>query len=348
MLFNQKNIALYVFALSLVAVASYVATKFKSPFEEGKDEYALIKKYLLNDSPLHGYSRPKIWIHTKFEYNSRIWASFQDRSSTNLNQPYLHLTIKSILDQCSDDFHICLIDDDSFSKLIPSWDVDFAYVAEPMKSWIRTIGLAELVYYYGGMVVPNSFLCFESLKETFRYATSNDRPFVCESVNRNVNLAKQGDRRLAFLPSTYFMGANKNDPVLLDLVKFMKTRVQMPHFSGDRNFLGEVEYWCLDKIDEGAMNLLGGDIVGVKTAKKKPVLLDNLMEEEYLPLTEHCVGIYIPSEEILERTKYQWFAIMSTRDILDANFILSKYMKVAMVNGARDHLPKKVRKAIAI
>ena len=348
MLFNQKNIAMYVFAISLIAISSYVASKFKNPFEEGKDEYALIKKYLLNDSPLHGYSRPKIWIHTKFEYNSRVWASFQDRSSYHLNQPYIHLTIKSIIDQCSDDFHICLIDDDSFSKLIPSWDIDLESMAEPAKSWIRSIGMAELVYYYGGMVVSNTFLCFESLKETFLFATSNDRPFVCESVNRNVNLAKQGDRRLAFLPSLYFMGANKNDPVVLEMVKTMKRCIQKPHFSAERDFLGEIEYWCLGKIDEGAMNLLGGEIVGVKTAKKKPILLDNLMEEEYLKLSEHCVGIYVPDQEILGRTKYQWFAVMTTQDILDSNFILSKYMKVAMVNGAKDQLPKKMRKAISI
>lgn len=339
---------MYVFALSLIAVSSYVATKFKDPFGENKDEYALIKKYLLNDSPLQGYGKPKIWIHTKFEYNSRMWASFQDRSSYHLNQPYIHLTIKSIIDQCSDDFHICLVDDDSFSKLIPSWDIDLMTVAEPAKSRIRAIGMAELVYYYGGMVVPNSFLCFDSLKETFLFATSNDRPFVCESTNRRTNLAKQGDRRLAFLPSLYFMGANKNNQVLLDMIKFMKQRIQTPHFSADRDFLGEVEYWCLAKIDEGAMNLLGGEIVGVKTAKKKPILLENLMEEEYLPLSCHCVGVYVPDQEILERTKYQWFAIMSTQDILDSRFILSKYMKVAMVNGAKDHLPKKVRKAIAI
>lgn len=100
MLFSQKNVVYYIFAVSLVAVASYVATKFKSPFDENKDEYDLIKKYLLNDSPLEGYGKPKIWIHSKFEYNSRVWSSFHGRSSYNLNQPYIHLTIKSIIDHC--------------------------------------------------------------------------------------------------------------------------------------------------------------------------------------------------------------------------------------------------------
>ena len=96
------------------------------------------------------------------------------------------------------------------------------------------------------------------------------------------------------------------------------------------------------------MNLLGGEIVGVKTVKKKPVLLENLMEEEYLPLSQHCVGVYIPDQEILERTKFQWFAVMSTRDILNANLVLSKYLKVAMVNGAKSEYPDQIRKAISV
>jgi len=347
-MFSQKNVAYYALTISLVALASYVATKFKSPFEENKDEYSLIRKYLLNDSPLEGYSKPKIWIHTKFEYNSRVWSSFHGRSSRDLNQPYLHVTIRSIIDQCGDDFHVCLIDDDTFSKLIPSWDVDMHSLAEPVKSWIRMIGLCELVYYYGGMVVPNSFLCFANLSHMYSQATANNRPFVCESVNRNVNLIKQGDRRLAFLPSLYFMGANKNNETVLELVKFMKSRMQMPHFSADRDFLGEVEYWCLDRIDYGHMNLVGGEVIGVKTDKKKPVLVDHLMEEDYLPLSNQCVGVYIPEDEILARTKYQWFAVMPTRQILESNFILSKYMRIAMLHGAKDHIPMRARKALSI
>jgi hypothetical protein len=191
MLFDQKNMVYYVFAISLVVVVSYVATKFKTPFEESKDEYELIKQYLLNDSPLEGYKKPKIWIHTKYEYNSRLWSSFHGRSSYDLNQPYIHLTIKSIIDQCGDDFQVCLIDDDTFSKLIPSWDIDLHLVAEPMKSWIRSIGLAELVYYYGGMIVPNSFVCFSSLIGVYLNGTAGDRPFVVEKINQKVSSSKE-------------------------------------------------------------------------------------------------------------------------------------------------------------
>ena len=360
MFFNSKNIYLYVFALSLVAVASYVGNKFKAQFQD-KDEYDLVRQYLLNESPLYGNNKPKIWIHTKYEYNARVWKSFQSRSSMDLNQPYIHMTIKSIVDHCGDDFHICLIDDNTFSKLIPSWDADLTTLAEPFKSRARQIGLTELVYYYGGMVLPNSFLCMKPLYDFYLDATSMDKPFVCEGINRTVNNVKQArSGRLAFLPELRIFGANKNDPTIKDLVKYLKQKIQVPHFSNESDLLGEDGYWCLDQVEAEKINLVGGEVVGVKTkgrtstsrnttgVSSKPILLENLMEEEYLDLSPHCVGITIPDEDILSRTKYQWFAAMDVRDLLEGGSILSKYARAAIVSGNREHLPERVRKAIAI
>lgn len=348
MLFNSKNIYLYVFALSLVAVASYVGNKFKAQFQD-KDEYDLVRQYLLNESPLYGNNKPKIWIHTKYEYNARVWKSFQSRSSMDLNQPYIHLTIKSIVDHCGDDFHVCLIDDNTFSKLIPSWDINLTALAEPFKSRARQIGLAELVYYYGGMVLPNSFLCMKPLREFYLDATANDKAFVCEGVNRTANISRQKTNgRLAFLPDLRIFGGNKNDPTIKDLVKYLKQQIQVPHFSSDWELLGEDGYWCLDQVELDKMNLIAGEIIGVKTQNKKPILLENLLEEEYLNLSSNCVGIAIPSEEVLARTKYQWVAAMDVKDFLDGGSILSKYARVAVLSGNREHLPERVRNAISI
>jgi len=348
MLFDSKNVYLYVFALSLVAVASYVGNKFKSQFED-RDEYDLVRKYLLNESPLYGNNKPKIWIHTKYEYNARVWKSFHSRSSMDLNQPYIHLTIKSIVDHCGDDFHICLIDDNTFSKLIPSWDVNLSLIAEPFKSRIRQIGLTELVYYYGGMVLPNSFLCMKPLKDFYLDATASDKPFICEAVNRTANITRQGQLgRLAFLPDLRIFGANKNDPTIKELIKRLKQKIQVPHFSGDLELLGEDGYWCMDQVELDKMNLVGGEVVGVKTRCRKPILIENLLEDDYLKLSPHCVGIAIPDEEVLARTKYQWFAAMDTRSILEGESILAKYAKAAILSGNKEYLPERVRTAIAI
>jgi len=331
-LLSSKNIYYYVFVFSMILASAYVGTRFNDAFKP-QDEYELIKNYLLNDSPLYGFNRPKIWIHTKYEYNARRWKSFQSRSSYDLNQPYLHLTIKSIIDHCGDDFHICLIDDNTFSKLIPSWEIDLSTVAEPMKTQLREVGMAELVYYYGGLVLPNSFLCLRPLRSFYDTGISGNRPFVCEQINHSVQIGKQ-PHRYAFLPNTYILGAPKNDPAVKELIVYLKRRNQTPHFSSDRDFLGDTSQWCMEAIAVQKMNLVGGEWVGVKSNRKTPILVDHLMEEQELDIPENCVGIYIPEPEILTRKKYQWFAVYPTAELLDTHMAITKYMKRALLDGS--------------
>jgi hypothetical protein len=340
----------YLGAIGVVMVASYIGNKFRANFEEKNDEYEMIRKYLLNDSPLDGYTKnkPILWIHSKFEYNARVWASFGSRSSTDLNQPYIYGTIQSIIRHCGDHFQICLINDESFSKLLPSWDIELGHVADPMRDQYRAIGMCELLYFYGGLIVPNTFLCMGPLRPLYQEAVANDVPFVCEHLNRNVNLMKQGDQKKTFLPSTYFMGANKNNETVKELLKFMKTKFATPHFSAEKDFLGEVEYWCLEQIKDQRMTLVDGKKIGIKTTKGKPILIDDLMEEEYLELSKDCVGIYVPGDEVLKRTKYNWFAVMPIEQVLETRTILSKYMRAAIISGCKEHFPKEVRNVIGI
>ena len=92
-LFSEKNVLYTFITIGIVIIANTFGNKIKNAINLNNED-ELIRKYLLNESPLYGYNRPKLWIHTKYEYNSRKWKSFGSRSSTDLNQPYIHLTIK--------------------------------------------------------------------------------------------------------------------------------------------------------------------------------------------------------------------------------------------------------------
>ena len=324
MLFSSKNITTYVLTIGILLVASYFSDSFKQTFETN-DEYELIRKYLLNDSPLYGYNRPKLWIHSKYEINSRKWKDFYSRNTTDLNQPYIHLTIKTILDHCADDFNVCLIDDKSFSKLIPSWDIDVSTVAEPMKSSLRELGMLQLIYFYGGITVPNSFICKKGLKELYENGIENGRPFVCENINRTENILSSSQKKL-FAPDTFFLGANKNDETILEFIEFSKKQNNSPHFTSEINFIGKSSKWCLSAIQNNKMNLLGGELIGVKTEDNKQILLEDLMEDAYIKFHPNTFGIYIPGDEILNRHKYQWFAVMSSEQLLQTNMIISKHL----------------------
>jgi len=309
---------------------TYVANKIKEKARaaDDDDEYELVRQYLLNDSPLYGHNKPKLWIHTKYEVNARQWRSFGSRNSTDLNQPYLHLTVKSIINHCGNDFNVCLIDDASFRKLIPRWTIDVPALAEPLRSQAREMGMVHLLATYGGMVVPNSFLCTKNLLPLYEEATT---PFVGENVARAT--LYEGGRRLQFAPDVRFMGARKEDPCVRDLARFLTQQYQFYHVHQESAFLGETAAWCLKAIQRRQMSLVTGEWLGTKNIKHQRVMLEDMMDDTYLDLDPRCKGLWIPEDEILQRNKYQWFASLSTDEILDSKTALAKYIQASIVDG---------------
>lgn len=329
---TPSKIYQYVFLFSMVAITGMIATKSKAAFKP-YDEYELIKKYLLNDSPLYGFNKPKIWIHNKYEINARKWASYLSRNSTDLNQPYLHLTIQTIINHCGNDFNICLIDDKTFSNLIPSWDIDLSTLSEPMRHQMREIGMLELVYYYGGMVVPNSFVCTKNLLPFYNEHTENKNPFICEKQSRSVNTFSHPEP-LLFLPNLFFFGADKHSDCVKEYIEYLKSKYKSGHFSLQRDLTGDTSDWALNAIQQQKMNLVSGEWIGTRTANRAIVGLEELISETPIPLSPTAVGVYIPSDELLVRHKYQWFAGMSEEEILQSEINVSKYIQSSFVDSS--------------
>ena len=328
-MFSSKSVGQYILFFSVIVATSYVGNYFVNKLEGNNDDYDLIKKYLLNESPLYGFNRPKIWIHSKYEINARKWRDFYSRNTTDLNQPYLHLTIQSIINHCGNDFNICLIDDDTFAKLIPTWDIDLATVAEPFKTHYRNMGMLQLLYLYGGMVLPNSLVCLKNLHPFYLESLADGKPFVCE--NNNHTSDNNSMRRMRFIPDISIMGCKKNDPTIKELVDYVKGLNQNPHFSSEIDFRGDIPQWCIHAINQGKMNMVFGERIGVKTSKKKSISVEELMEEHPLDLTHDAVAVYIPSDEILRRPKYQWFAVLPREQIISSNLAISKCIRKSIL-----------------
>ena len=327
---NLKNVPFYLLSLTLVLIGSYAATHFKQYFTGEDDEYMLIKKYLLNDSPLHSSvsHKPILWIHTPYSLNARKWESFGSRTSTNLNEPYLELLIETIIQHCSNDFYICLIDDCSFSKLIPTWDLKLENIADPMRSRIRELGCVELLYLYGGIYVPSSFVCLRNLKDIYGIC-DNSRPFVLESLNPYARTTSK-----PFAPTTQMIGAKKGCPVMRELCYTLKNRfVQNSHFENESEFLGATSMWITNAINNGQMILIDGTYIGVKSYRTgKPLLLEDWLEDvSEIDLAPDAVGILIDNDEVLRRNKYNWLATISKEELLAKNnSILVRYIHRAL------------------
>jgi hypothetical protein len=318
----------YIFSLAVLFVVGilYDKYKMKNQSKEELDQYDLVKKFLLNESPL-GYNnnKPLLWVHLVYDINSRWWASFYSRNTDCFNQPYQYLTIKSIIDKCGEDFNICLIEDNTFAKLLPNWTIDMRVVADPVRSKLRELAIAKLLYMYGGFAIPSSFFCFQSLKDMYEKGVgeNGEKMFVSELIDR-----KSTSQLVNFFPSTKFMGAMKECEMLKEYTSYLESLISVDCTS-ESDFLGSSNRWCYDKITQGKINMGTADEFGVKDTHGKPITIETLLGNTFIELPAKAKGLYIPADEILRRTAFQWFARLSAKQVLDSDTMIGKYLLIS-------------------
>lgn len=331
MVSSTTNTYLGVFGLLFLFGGAIAFTKYTEQQERrsnyaSEEDYSKIQNFLLNEKQIDELgksSKPILWIHVPLEYNARNWQSFGSRSSYDLNQPYLYLTVRSIITHCDDSFKICIIDDASFKKLIPGMNIDMSRMSEPMVGYVRQLLLANLVYKYGGMVTPISFLCFKDMIGLYDKGIRSHSMFVCENMNTNVSAS-----HMDFFPDARFMGGRKNSSVIKDYMDFMQRQISHDYTS-QIDFLGEFNRWC--QVRPNKIRVISGMDVGTKTLDDGQVTVDVLLgsNNDVLDFYGHVYGIWIPADDILKRTHYEWFARMSMDQVVTSNTVLGKYILLA-------------------
>jgi hypothetical protein len=292
---------------------------------------AAIREYLITDADaLTGIvqTKPILWIPIHYEYNSRNWDSFGSRSSYDLNQPYVYLTVKSLIHHCKDSFHICLVDDNSFVRLMPEWKYAGARLSNPVADHVRRLGVTRLLHMYGGMTVPPSFLCLRDLIEMYTNGTADAKSmFIAENRNRSVTFSTR-----EYIADPQFMGAPPGNAEMGALAVFMEKLTESDK-TARADFMGDVSEWCADnqriiKVDAA--------LIGVRDKSGRSIMLEDLLSNNYLSLTTHAYGVYIPASDVLYRSKYSWFARLSGRQVLESNTIVGKYLLLANIPDAND------------
>jgi len=323
-LLNFKKYKMYIYSIVITIILSMVYGKYKSSVydDDNMNNYQIVKQYLLSESSLAQSSKPIIWIHIVYEKNGRWWPSFSSRNTEDLNQPYQYLTLKSIIDKCGKDFNVCLIDDDTFQNIIPGWNVDLSIVADPIKSKLRQLALARMLYYYGGFTLPSSFICFQNLMPLYEKLTSDGKMFVGEMIPRNDTSDK-----VNFFPDTKIMGCQKNCEMMNSFISYLEVIVSSD-FTKESDFIGSYSRWCHEKINNGEMNKIPAQLIGTSDIDGKQVTIDSLMGNSFLNLCDKVQGLYIPADEILKRTAYQWFARQSAKQALQSNTVIGKYLLI--------------------
>jgi len=325
-MFSHQNIKNYILPLAVVFGVSMFSGKIKEYLksESDNDDYYFVRKYLLNDMPLDGRKKPIIWIYSNYEVNSRKWSSFQGRKNYELNQPYLVECVQSIINHCGESFNICLIDDESFPKLLPHWNVNIGTMMGDEKQKYIQLGILKLIYTYGGINIPNSFLCTSNLDNIFKYSAYDGIPFFFEKINRSTTTL-MGKNDNLFVPGLQFYGCHKENETIRNIIEFYEDEIISKHNSSAHEFEGYISNYLSMLYTNDSILVLGGSIIGIKTHNHKPLLIEDLLSESQLPLSNNTMGILIPRDEILKRTKYNWFSVMSMEEIYKSKLLIADY-----------------------
>ena len=146
--------------------------------------------------------------------------------------------------------------------------------------------------------------------------------FLCENIDKNVTSSTYD-----FYPDLNFCGAPKNNETVKEFIDFMQ-RIVANDFTAQSQFLGDFDRFANKKIQNGKINMIPGIDVGIKTIDDRQIKIEDLMSNNYLKLYPQTYGIWIPADQILNRRKYEWFARLSQKQVLESDTILGNYFLV--------------------
>jgi hypothetical protein len=317
----------FIYFIIITAFGVFYSRWEKKYIDEDKDETTEhIRQFLLNRELTQNidiFAKPFLWIHVDSELNSRTWSSFNSRSSREINKPYMFYTIKSIIKKCDKTFNVCLIDDTSFSKLINNWTIDLQRVDKTLRDKIRAMAIGKLLYIYGGINVPASFLCMKNLKDVYYKNINNTGMFSCEKLDKTSYVTQT-----RFLPNHNFIGCKRKNPNMKEYYKYIETLISADYTSCS-DFNDTISKYLSDMVNDKRIGLVNGKLIGVKDNNDKIIKLEDLFNTGYIDIPDESFGIYIPDREISIRTHYNWFLTVSLEDLLKSDMIICKYLLIA-------------------
>jgi hypothetical protein len=178
----------------------------------------------------------------------------------------------------------------------------------------------RLLHTYGGMYIENSFILFRSLNKVYDKVLESKKMVSGEFKNSASN-----SHSVQVMPCTKFIGCVKECKTMKEFINHLEI-LYSNNYSSDISIQDLINKWLLQKNKCGMLDIIDGRFLGTKTIANKLIDLEDLMGSTYLELNIKSYGLYIPSDELLKRNKYNWFCKLNTHEVLEANTNLSKYL----------------------
>ena len=240
------------------------------------------------------------------------------RTNKNTNQPYIKCCLESILNKCSSNFRVCIIDDNTFKILLPTWKVNINNFGDPIKKNLRSLAMAKLLYKYGGFQIPDTTLVLNDLKSLYYDNICIKGCFIGNKISR----CKNGEIPIA--PNNNIIACKKGNTIMKEYINYLEQLNSSDH-SDNIEFNCKIENFFSKKIFENKIINIDGKYFGVKDKYDSEISLDDLMGEKFIDFYEHIFAIIIPQKELLARQQYGWFVRLSKEQLMNTNNILAKH-----------------------
>jgi hypothetical protein len=165
-----------------------------------------------------------------------------------------------------------------------------------------------ILHKYGGMFVPQSFLCQTDLIDLYQ-----PKLFVGEEVNRTTLPG-------LYVPGMKLMGCKRNCECMNKFIDYQEKLYKNKTLQSD--FTGDIHTY----LKKCGCTVIDGSKLGIKKTNGEPVLLNELLGTDPITLPRKLLGVYVPRDEILSRPKFEWFSRMSPLQILESPMVFSTYV----------------------
>lgn len=321
----------YLITFLIITIVGYVYDKYRMKQErQERQKYEdVVQRFLLKEKPSIT-DIPILWVHIPREMNSRKWLHWGSRNTKAVNQPYLFLVLSAIVQQATGSFKICFIDDQSFTKVLPNWTIDIDKLAKPVKDNMRNLAIMKLLYYYGGMLIPHSYLPCKPLVHLYNNGLQNSELSFVNLPNHSVSYNSK-----PVTPSINFMASKKRSHILKQIIQELEY-LYSTNFTDEVSFNNKIceiiEKHKRQTESNHSINSISSSSVGVLDKNNNVIGIEKLLSDDESPYEYDSIdGILIPEKDILNRTKYNWFASLPAQEVLKANTVLSRYLTASIL-----------------
>ena len=306
-----------------ITLIGYLYDKYnsKSLREKKIDDYELVRRHLLGDKTLHlEKHKPTIWIHIDYERNSRNWSSFYSRNSNEINIPFVFSVLTNVIKFCSNDFNVCLINDNSFKRLLPNWNIDLTKLSGTSLYLLRLFGITKILHMYGGMLLNVNCLVKDELLTLHNTMLRETDMYVAELETDGALFSK-----MSTFTSHKIMGCKKNSDTMKQYSDFISQLFSRDQ-SMDQLFTSQLDKKLNELHDNQKIGVISAKLLGVVDNQNKLITLDNLMDNQNIDFDRNMKILYVDIDKIKIRTKYGWFLRQSKSQLLDNKNVIAEFI----------------------